>query len=471
MKKFKNIWIYILSLLASSVGIFLNFYLARFLEAETFGRLQYYVALATTLSQFLLFGLNSFVIREAKNDKQNDNVLNKCFSLYFTIIIFSFPILCFALSNIMGKGSTVLLIVLIAIMSILMGVNTLVSSYFQGSGKYQLKIIFENLIPKLAMLIFAFVFMAVGKIQKFADFYIIFYIVVYSLVAIPFVLIYFKRIIFSFSKEEIVSIVFFFGVTLTYSLGNNLTKVLQGGLYQNDVALAIISVSVSIVSLIKTVSAVLDNMIKPIFAKKKREGDIDGLLDAYRFDTRMNSYVSVPLYIFFIVHSSKFLAIFGESYTIYSSILVIISLANAVTDLTGPNGTMLAMTGNEKWELINGIVYFAVYIAFVFAFSFEKVYGLCLALLVAEIAVNILKFIEVAIIYKKLPLDLKTVLTLFFEMIVNLIVIVLLYWLNVSLWLWMCISFVVGVALVGFNMFLFSLYRKYDFKTLLKLKV
>ena len=151
--------------------------------------------------------------------------------------------------------------------------------------------------------------------------------------------------------------------------------------------------------------------------------------------------------------------------------MTIIACANLVNELTGPNGTMLAMTGKEKWELVNGFVYFGVYIAGVFAFSFDKVYGLCYALLVAQVVVNVLKYIEVYIIYKKVPLNLKTILTLLIVVVVNFGAIFALRYINVAIWLWMIIGVSTGIALVLLNVFVISLYRKDDIKTFLSLRI
>ena len=361
--KLKTIVSYVVSFLASVIGVGLNFYLARVFEAQVFGRIQYLIALATTFSQFLIFGINSFLVREATNKKHGGELFNKCFSLYLLIFLFFVPILYFASINHIAytTGNTVLTI-LIVIMAILMGANSLIASFYQGNGKYHVAVIFENLLPKLLLLIVCLIFIGIGQKVFLSENYVLFYIIAYSAIAIPFILILFKRINLKFEKNDLKSIFFFFGVTVTYSLGNNLTKVLQGGLFLNDVALAIISLSLSFVSLIRVITGVLDGIVKPIFAKKMRENDIDGLFETYSFNTRINMYVSVPIYLFFILNPTRFLVVFGESYLAYPLILVIISIANAVSDLTGPNGTMLAMTGKEKWELVNGFVYFGVYI-------------------------------------------------------------------------------------------------------------
>ena len=473
-KKFKlgNLLTYGLSFSASAFGILLNFVLARFLKAEQYGELQFFVALATTISQFLIIGLNSFMIREAKNKAQNGEVFNKCASVFFVIVIFFSPILFHVLNNyvLLSYSNTYLSIIVLSI-SFLIGVNTLITSFFQGKGKYYLSIFFDSLLPKGVLLTISIIFIFLGLNNALYNDYLIFYICIYSTVAIPFVFILFRKINFNFTKKEIFSILFFFGVTVTYSLGNNLTKVLQGGLYKNNVALGIISVSISIVGLVRVFTGVLDNLMKPIFSAKKREGDVSALIDCYRFDLRVNSYVSIPLYLFFIIHPTYFLRIFGETYVVYPFILVFISLANAISDITGPNGTLLAMTGNEKWELINGFIYFGFYILGVLIFSFNKIYGLTIALLIAQSGVNLVKFIETRVLYKRHPIDLKTFITLVIIASFDAGVILCMSFLKLSLVLWILIGILVGITCVIANCFVLSLYRRTDFKRLISLKV
>lgn len=472
IKKGRNIVIYFLSFFASAIGILLNFVLARFLEAEQFGRLQYLVAMATTISQLLILGLNSFLIREAKTESQKNSVFSKCISLYFVVVLFSTPILFFLLKNtLLSQFANLSVVILVLAMSILMGLNSLITSYFQGNGKLHLTILFENLLPKLVLLLIVIVFIVIGAINSLQDVYLILYVVLYSIVAIPFCIFLFKGSNFNFSKSEIKSILFFFGVTVTYSLGNNLTKVLQGSFYKNDVVLGIISVSLSIVGLVKIFTSVLDNLVKPIFSKKKRENDNLGLLEVYRFDTRMNSYISVPLYLFFILHPQRFLSIFGQSYVEYPMILVLIAIASAISDLTGPNGSLLAMTGKEMWELVNGFIFFTFYIASVFIFSFDHIYGLSISLLIGQIAVNIAKYVEVWLIYKTTPLNPKTLLSIIIIVIVNLLIILPLKLIHLPVWLWLAIGIAVGIVCVALNCFVITLYRKTDFKMLLNIRL
>lgn len=472
IKKTKNIFIYLLSFLASIIGIFLNFFLARVLEAEYYGRIQYLVALATTCSQILIFGLNMFLIRETMNPEQKGETINKCFSLYIVIVLFFVPIMFYVLNqHVPSVSNDSFAVASVLICAVLMGFNSLISAHFQGKGKYHITIIFENLLPKLFLLLTAIAFLIIGKMTLFQDKYLIFYIFFYACAAIPFTIILFRKVNFNFKSSEVKSIFFFFGVTITYSLGNNLTKVLQGGLYHNNVALGIISISISIISLIKVFTAVLDNLIKPIFAKQKRENDIDGLFETYRFETRTNAYIAVPLYLFFIFNPSRFLGLFGSSFIVYPHILSIIAIANAVNDLTGSNGTMLAMTGKERWELFNGFIYFGAYFGSVFLFSSEPIYGLSFALLISQVVVNIAKYSEVWLIYKRNPLNKKTLLSILILLVSNGVVIFACHYMKFDILIWLILSVLIGMALVLLNVFVFSLYRKVDFKKLINLRL
>lgn len=470
--KSKNIIVYLLSFSASLVGIGLNFFLARVLGSENYGRIQFLVALATTCSQILIFGLNFFLIREARNKKHNGEVVNKCFSLFLTIVLFFVPIVYYVLNNHINETqNNLLMIISVIAVSILMGFSALVSSYYQGNGKYHFSLIIDSLLPKLIMLLTAIAFLSLGKMSQFQDKYLLIYIIVYGAITIPFVFKLIKRFNLSFEFSEIKSICFFFGVTITYSLGNNLTKVLQGTLFHNDVALGIVSVSISIVSLVTVFTSVLDNLVKPIFAKKSRENDKDGLLDSYRFVTRTNMYVALPLYLFFIIHPSRFLGIFGSTYLEYPMILSFIAMANAVNNITGPNGTMLAMTGKEKFELFNGFIYFGVYFVAIFAFSFASIYGLSIALLVSQVVVNIAKYSETWYFFKKNPLNKKTLLSIAIVFAFDFAAIWALKYIPLGLIYWLLIGGAVGVGIVLMNTFVVSLYGRNDFKTLLKLKL
>lgn len=468
--KFATIFVYFLSILASVFGILLNFVLARVLEANLYGEIQYYIALCTTISQFMIFGLTWFVIREAKNSNQYGQIINKALTFYCAVVSFIVPIAFYYLYNYASyRANELVFSIVILLIAFFMGINSLISSYFQGIGKYQNTILFENLLPKAIMLILTIIFLLIGKIYDFGSKYLFYYLIIYGTLAIVFIALFFRKINLHFSFSEIISISYFFGVTITYSITNEITKVLQGGLFDNAVALATISVSLSIINLISIFTNVLNNLTKPIFAKYYRLNDNKNILNTYRFNTRINSYFAIPMYIFFITNSTKFLTFFGESYLVYPIILSILALKDAVSTLTGPNGTMLSMTGHEKVELLNGGTNILIYVIFALVFSYDKIYGLSLSLLISSVVINVLKYIEVWVIFKKAPLDFKTIMTIILIILIDFACIFFLQYIS-NFIVWLIVGMVVGICLIVLN-FIISLYRKTDFKELLRLKL
>jgi O-antigen/teichoic acid export membrane protein len=465
--RFKNVLPYLLSSFGFLLGIVLNFILARVLGAEQYGEIQYSLSIAMTFSSIIIFGLTWYVIREAKNDKHQGQLMNKAFSLMFTITIFVLPILYHIITNYLGYGVTSLT-VSILITAVVMSINSLGSSYFQGMGKYSITLIIDNIVPKLFILIVTIIFMALSQMDLFQKLYINFYLLIYGVVAIIILKLTYKKINLKFSKNELISISFFFGVTITYSLTTNLMKVFQGSLYDDKVALAIISISLILVGFINIFTNVIMNIAKPLFARLRRENNENELINAYRFITRVTCYISVPFYIFLLTQGQNFLYIFGKSYLQYPTIIILLSAKAFVADISGPNGTMLSMIGKEKWELFNGIVNLISFVLFAYIFSNDIIYGLCYALLFSTLLVNILKYIETWILFKQNPLDIKTITTLIIVFCVDFCAIFFLR--NIDNWiLWLIVGIVVGIITIGTN-FLITLYRD-DFRNLIHLKL
>ena len=465
-----NIKAYLFSILATIIGLVLNFLLARVLQAEKYGSLQFIVSLFSTISSILIFGFTSFIVREVGTSNNPKKIMSNCYSLYIVLSIFLFPIIFYVLFNFISQtNNNYFYFIFIIIIAFLMGIDTLFASYFQGKGKYHFSIFFETLLPKGVVLLFSIISFASNNFSIISENYLLIYFSIYLIISMFALIKLFGGFNISFKKEDIITISFFYGTTITYSLTSNMVKVLQGAIYSNNVALAIISVSSSIIALVNVFTNVLNSITKPLYALHHKRNDSISLINTYRFATRANSYIAMPLFLFFITQGFHFLSFFGDSYLEYPFIIVILSISSMVSCITGPNGTMLSMAGKEKYELFNGLTHLGVFIASAFLFSFDPIYGLCFSFLISEITVNILKFAEVWFFYKKPPLDFKTVLSLFIILIVDFGCIFFLRYIN-NRAIWFPVGLTVGIFVVVLN-FLLSFYGKKDFKTLLKLNL
>jgi len=169
-----------------------------------------------------------------------------------------------------------------------------------------------------------------------------------------------------------------------------------------------------------------------------------------------------------ITQGSKFLSFFGPSYTIYPYLIIMLAFRSLVADITGPSGTMLSMIGKEKIELINGFINIGTFVLFAFIFSNDEVYGLCFALLLSTIVVNITKYIEIWVLFRKTPLDIKTLITLLVIAVIDFFAIFFLKFIG-NMWIWLIVAISVGLLTIGVN-FLVSLYRK-DLRAFFKINV
>lgn len=469
VKNRTNLLTFILSLSASAVGILLNFSLARILESETYGNIQYLVSLSSTISSFLVFGFSGYIIKEAANKEHKINVVNKCFTLFFFICFITTPVMFYLLNHLfIDDSSKFFSSFIVLLVSVVMGIITIGSSYFQGIGQYRKSIVIESLLPKVFMLLLTFLFFFFGKITLFEKHYLLFYLLFYGISSVVILKIQFKKIDFTAEKGDIITWLSFFGATVTFTITTNLTKVFQKSLFNNSVALAITAVSLSIISLLSIFNTVIQNTVKPIFAKQMREGKQKELVDTFRLVTRSTSYICIPFYIFLLTQGSKFLSFFGDSYLVYPLIIVILAIRGLFSDLTGPTGTMLVMIGKEKFELFNGIINLSTFLISVVLLRKDPIYGMCWSLLISTVSVNLARFIEVWIVFKKPPLNFKTILSMMISAIINFTLIFFLKLIQ-PFWLWFSISLLVGFICIVIN-FAISLYNK-DAKQILKIRL
>lgn len=123
------------------------------------------------------------------------------------------------------------------------------------------------------------------------------------------------------------------------------------------------------------------------------------------------------------------------------------SCGTLFASITGPNGSMLAMANHEKLEVINGIINIAVFIAGAFVFLFLESTGLALATFVAVILVNIIKLIEICIVYRTNPYPVKLIIHLSLLIIISSLAFFFVDFIS-NIYVKVCVDAIVGIALI-----------------------
>lgn len=464
--------VYIFSITGAVLGFSLNIILARTLTLAELDKVKYLVALITTLSNIFVVGLPSFITREANRISDVKKMMSKCYTFFFLVSLFVIPIVFFILSNYtVYTSGNITLSILVIIISILMGILTLIASLLLGERKYKSYYFVETVFPKLLLVILCSLFIVIGLTNKISQSYLLFYLFIYLVLDIFFILKQFRSFSLSFTRNEIVTISVFFGTTIAQVLVSSLSPILQSNMFPDVVGVtSIIATSTLLMSVVNVFTNVLSSILKPHFAKAYIDQDDSKILDYYRFGTRTNLYFSIPVYLFFIVFPAYFLSVFSENLAIYPYVLSIVALTQMLSSLCGTTGALLSMVGEEKKQFMNVVIQFFVFIICIFIFRHQDIYGIVISTLISEITITVIKFLEVGLKYKTIPLDIKTVISVLLMIAADFLVVFGFSFLHIdNILVWFCIAIPLGIVILVLNVVL-TPYGKNDFMRLVRFK-
>ena len=94
-------------------------------------------------------------------------------------------------------------------------------------------------------------------------------------------------------------------------------------------------------------AAIFAPMAAELFHLEKK----DELKKAFQDVSRWLLIFTLPIFFIFVAYSKEILMIFGDEFTIGSSVLIIISFAQLLNVFTGPVGVILKMTGHQNIDM------------------------------------------------------------------------------------------------------------------------
>jgi O-antigen/teichoic acid export membrane protein len=146
--------------------------------------------------------------------------------------------------------------------------------------------------------------------------------------------------------------------------------------------------------------------IRPIIAElqsKDRWQDIEHL---YQTSTRWGLLVNIPMTLIMVLFSEEILLIFGESFVEGGLALTVLALAEFVKVLTGMSGTIIDMSGLNRLKLVNSIFQVVLAVGInVYLIPRWGLMGAAAAGFISISVMNLLRMIEVFIVYRILPFN------------------------------------------------------------------
>jgi O-antigen/teichoic acid export membrane protein len=181
--------------------------------------------------------------------------------------------------------------------------------------------------------------------------------------------------------------------------------------------------SIQIAFIMSAVVASFAPIIADLYSKKR----LADLKKLFRTTTRWIFSLTLPLGLLLVLFSKNIMSLFGSEFTSGSMFLIILAIAQLVDISTGSVKTILQMSGRQDLDLINGLT--MVLLNVILNIWLIKKYGALGAALATTISIcliNLVRIVEVNIIFRMNPYDKKYIkpiisgiIMIFFWFLVN----------------------------------------------------
>jgi O-antigen/teichoic acid export membrane protein len=383
---------------ASGLFFVFNLFLAKYIGAEDYGKITYYLSFVQIVS--LLISFNYAALYMGNKITRGDN---NTFSLFVSMETLVFFIIFFPgyfiIDSYVADNEITLLILLCAYFLTMVSV---VGLEYNANKKVSQSILYSLLIPRV-LLVFLFVLLIIIGVATPKG-YLYIYLLSVSLVFGYFI--FYLQLKF-YIKKEIFSRAWKF--YLLGVIGSSLSYIAQ--IYQKEYGsyeeLASLAIALLFISGLSLTGGVLNKFALPKIHEAWKDKDIKYLNSIYKTHTYLSSMINIPIFLFlliFIEYISKYM---GDGYTSLQMIFYILSVGYIVDLLTGITGTILRATEHEYIEIYNEIFRFVVGIGLIFILSYKH-FGVVYAISISMVAYNIAKFVQVYRLFKIKPFDMDS---------------------------------------------------------------
>jgi O-antigen/teichoic acid export membrane protein len=398
------------TLLGSVMVFIFQIFAAKFLGAAEYGRANVIIGLASTYTVLLDFGFSLFIIKELANNINIEKIILSKFTFTYLILdLVFFPIIFIILRNSLYKAELYSYKnLLIAILLIFLNqFFILMNGYFIGISQQHLNAFLRRFLIKIINIsLFLFIYYFLRNYLSI----LISQVISYSIILlILFKKLHFVKITLKDIKYLLKNSWEFYLLVIANSLFNNFSKYLQK-LYGSNEFVGVLSLGLYLGSLVALLGGVLSNIAMPEFAKYWKEKKIGEINYVFKKISRYNIYIMLPVIIFIIINLDIILEFLGKEFKNGLFIVAMLLIASFLNFFFGPNISLLNMTGKQRIEIINGIT------SIVIGFSLAKYlgpryyWGISASLFLSTFVLNLLRFLEVGIIYKIYPYTFKNFL-------------------------------------------------------------
>jgi O-antigen/teichoic acid export membrane protein len=393
--------------------------LARLLGAEQLGLCNLALSVASIAAGLALLGLPSAMVRYISLFLGRRDTAGVWGALQVglgltTILSVSMGIGLFVLADPIAERvfHESRLVPLLRVMSLVvpfLALSSIVAAATRGFKKMQYTVIGQNIAqPAIRLLLVVALAIVVGLNAKRA------LVAFGAAVMIVFVmLLYFLNSLFPLKRplgtaRRSVKEVLRFSLPLYLSgligiFGGNIKTMLLGAL-NTATSVGIFAVASQINTVGKMFHHGIVTAAAPIVSDLYDRGEREQLGHFYQTVTKWTLTLNLPLFLAVLLFPVPILSIFGQGFVGGGTALTILAWTNLVNTGTGICGTVLDMTGNTSLKLVNSLVTFALAIGLnILLIPRWGLMGAATASLAGAVTVNLLRLLEVFILFRLLP--------------------------------------------------------------------
>lgn len=199
----------------------------------------------------------------------------------------------------------------------------------------------------------------------------------------------------------------FWLVSLMTKIRSNLQSILLGALNTaTSVGVFSVAGSANLVGRIANLS--IATSIRPVMAELFDSDETEEMAQLYKTTTRWTLTLNLPILVVMVVYAGPILALFGETFVLGSSALIILAASETVNAITGTCGAIVDMSGRGVMKVVNKVAAIGFFIVTnLLLIPPFGVIGAAYAVLVTNVAIQVTRVIEVRWFAGMHPYDMR----------------------------------------------------------------
>lgn len=408
----KSTQVFLGKILGIILAFIFNWLVARCVGAETYGNFIYVYTFISFFPSISMLGLDQalvFFIPSLNASNRNNDLYSLIrFCIALIILVSSIlAIIIFLNHNFIAKvllnntGYNIYIKVL-APSIIILAISSILTSIFRGFGNISFNIKSDNFINPITKLI-VFIFMINLGYAKFSIYISLYISLLFSLIYlfIKYKLMKIKVVLNANCLDTYISALKFGFPILITGILNLFTQrmdIFMIGYFLSSTDVGIYNIATQIATISSFILIAFNTIFAPTISSLYHQGNVNQLKVMYKSITKWVVSINLIAFGIILLFSKDIMNLFGTSFMLGSSSLILISIGQLVNAGTGSVGLINTMTGHPEYEIYISIV--IIVFGTLINYFLIPIYGINGAAIASLISISLSNILRLMLVYK-----------------------------------------------------------------------